>query len=121
MSEIRAARERLRSQHPKDKFMMTNYVKKAADLFTLAYHDLAAHPPDDDESVTEDRLLSAGFVDRAVGEFVNGQLLVFQDGLSLWRFSVGAGTVLMLPNQSWGDVRLLCRALGIPLESEVSK
>ena len=88
-----------------------NVVVYANDVDLL----LAERPPDDDEPVTEEWLLSVGFNDRGVGEFVRDSLLVTRSPRYGWLYSVGAGSRLGNGNMTRDDVRRLLEALGVEL------
>lgn len=132
MSEIRAARERLRKlwhDHKVNTYMDIP-ESSTTDANLLACHDLAAHPPDDNERITEEWLDTLSERQESDGGLVwvlgqcdtGGSVTIFRvtyENGTFTAFYVSGTKVRMIHTR--GDVRLLCRALGIPLESEVSK
>ena len=121
--EVKQARERLRGNED----LWIEYGGQHDDLdalLYLAHNDLAEHPADDDEPVTVE-WLDALFTRsckthshpnwRASGESRHGFRFVFHDSV----LHVGVifnGTTGIATCKTRGDVRRLCRALGIELK-----
>jgi len=98
----------------------------SAGMRLLADEYIADHPADDDETVTESWVCeSFAFGDTS---YANNQkrYVIFGDGLRLiafathgpkcWDWSLWCGKMKVKDDPTRGDVRLLCRALGIELK-----
>ncbi len=103
-----------------------------ADAFALAKAYLAEHPADDGEAVTEDWLRSLATKTLMCGKEIDYHRFKFENGFSRLNIYPDCSVSIErnddeipLPLQlnTRGDVRLLCRALGIPLKEngEVGK
>ena len=125
---VKLARERLRGNHPCFEEFVCIAGDKLSDLKLLAFNDLAEHPVDDDE------LIDAAWLDTTSLRFITDH----GEPVGWWtapnspdraRFRI-AESVCHYPGE-WlatygdcftprlktrGDLRRLCKALGIPLE-----
>lgn len=114
MSELNAARERLRERQT---ILTTATAMLGAEtlnaLKVVARHDLAEHPADDDDPVTEEWIKSLGIEYRPIyrGEEFIGDV-VYEYGASPGDFCC-----IPLIKRTRGDVRRLLSALGIEGEN----
>ena len=119
MSELRAAAERLRGKGRASGYFGSHL--HCLDYKALATHYLAEHPADDAEPVTEDWLLSVGFTRNKIDQVI--LILESKDlGRAMTYITISPcelciesddGGSIWLGERTRGDVRTLCRALGV--------
>ena len=90
------------------------HAKLAVELSTMAA-ELKRENDDDALFVSIEWLHSVGFVHRGLGEHVFGPLMIEYGTGCGWLYSIGSGDRLQR-DFTRGDVRNLCRALGVELK-----
>ena len=128
MDELRAAAERVAKYIRKKEPDMLSVGKPMqafmADVRKVAAAYLAEHPADDAEPVTEDWLLSIGFTRNKIDQVI--LILESKDlGRAMTYITISPcelciesddGGSIWLGERTRGDVRTLCRALGVEMK-----